>query len=313
MTSKTRAGGATRGFTAPSTQLGGSFDDACRRWRDLYRRRAPEGHPERRRHRRISAQCRRQDPGQAAARRGRGADGPATVEKPRQLSVDFYSYRYFASRGLPARLQLPPAAAVRVDPRPAGLGRPTEDFVQRPGSSPSPSSGPRRSSTTKGSATWSTGSSCLSAGTPTATVCRPAREGSAARAVTFTRSAGAGPDVASAARDPARRAADATLLRTDKRLHPPPRPDLVRRRRTPAPGLRDPHDCPVHRDEGQAKRTGLATAQAASELLKLEFGQTATLWRVNIGWARRKDKDELRLRARPRARATGLTDEDCHS
>ena len=33
------------------------------------------------------------------------------------------------------------------------------------------------------------------------------------------------------------------------------------------------------------------TAQDGSELLKLEFGQAATIWRVNLGWTRRKDKD----------------------
>ena len=32
------------------------------------------------------------------------------------------------------------------------------------------------------------------------------------------------------------------------------------------------------------------SAQDGSELLKLEFGQAATIWRVNLGWTRRKDK-----------------------
>ena len=39
-----------------------------------------------------------------------------------------------------------------------------------------------------------------------------------------------------------------------------------------------------------AKRTGLVSGQDGTELLKLEFGQAATIWRVNLGWTRRKDK-----------------------
>ena len=39
-----------------------------------------------------------------------------------------------------------------------------------------------------------------------------------------------------------------------------------------------------------AKRTGLVSAQDGTELLKLEYGQAATIWRVNLGWTRRKDK-----------------------
>ncbi len=40
-------------------------------------------------------------------------------------------------------------------------------------------------------------------------------------------------------------------------------------------------------------------------LLRLTYGHAATLWRINLGWRRRKDQDSLRLRAGHRARLLG--------
>ena len=47
--------------------------------------------------------------------------------------------------------------------------------------------------------------------------------------------------------------------------------------------------------DGRASgRTARARDRAGrSELANLEYGQAATIWRVNLGWTRRKDKDLL--------------------
>ena len=84
--------------------------------------RGPAGHAERR-GARQEPQRRRQGPGQAAARRGRGADGPAAQRSRDRPPVRLLLLPVLRVGGLPARLQLPPAAAVRVDPRPAGQGQ----------------------------------------------------------------------------------------------------------------------------------------------------------------------------------------------
>ena len=43
-------------------------------------------------------------------------------------------------------------------------------------------------------------------------------------------------------------------------------------------------------EEARLRRTSLTLAENSEELLELNYGPAATLWRINLGWRRRKDK-----------------------
>ena len=108
------------------------FDAAADRWRDLYlsawKNRAAQhaivgDHSRPKTERRSRQQLRDQAEAQLKLLTGETDES--------RMQSDFYSYRYFASEGLPARLQLPAPAPVGVDPRPARRsGR--DDYLSRP-------------------------------------------------------------------------------------------------------------------------------------------------------------------------------------
>src|SRR5260370_14756441 len=107
-----------------------AFDDACRRWRDLYNLALQEFHAQSARSVDISVPHKERD---AAARRARDARvqlGLLSNEGSEDFQTDFYSYRYFASEGfLPGYSfpRLPLAAYI-----PGLAGRREGDYIQRP-------------------------------------------------------------------------------------------------------------------------------------------------------------------------------------
>jgi ATP-dependent helicase YprA (DUF1998 family) len=106
------------------------FDDACRRWRDLYRLALQEFHAQNARSVDVSVPHRERD---NAARRARDARIQLNLlsnEDSDDFQTDFYSYRYFASEGfLPGYSfpRLPLAAYI-----PGLAGRREGDYIQRP-------------------------------------------------------------------------------------------------------------------------------------------------------------------------------------
>ncbi|MGI8450658.1 MAG: DEAD/DEAH box helicase [Streptosporangiaceae bacterium] len=106
------------------------FDDACRRWRDLYRLALQEFHAQSSRSVDVSVPHKERD---SAARRARDARIQLTLlsnEGSDDFQTDFYSYRYFASEGfLPGYSfpRLPLAAYI-----PGLAGRREGDYIQRP-------------------------------------------------------------------------------------------------------------------------------------------------------------------------------------
>jgi superfamily II DNA/RNA helicase len=107
-----------------------AFDDACRRWQDLYWLALQEFHAQSARSVDISLPHKERD---AAARRARDARvqlGLLSNEGSDDFQTDFYSYRYFASEGfLPGYSfpRLPLAAYI-----PGLAGRREGDYIQRP-------------------------------------------------------------------------------------------------------------------------------------------------------------------------------------
>jgi hypothetical protein len=107
-----------------------AFDDACRRWRDLYRLALQEFHAQSARSVDVSVPHKDRD---AAARRARDARIQLNLlsnEDADDFQTDFYSYRYFASEGfLPGYSfpRLPLAAYI-----PGLAGRREGDYIQRP-------------------------------------------------------------------------------------------------------------------------------------------------------------------------------------
>jgi hypothetical protein len=106
------------------------FDDACNRWRDLYRLAMQEFRAQSARSVDVSVPHRERD---HAARRARDARIQLTLlsnEDSDDFQTDFYSYRYFASEGfLPGYSfpRLPLAAYI-----PGLAGRREGDYIQRP-------------------------------------------------------------------------------------------------------------------------------------------------------------------------------------
>ena len=107
-----------------------AFDDACRRWRDMYRLALQEFHTQSARSVDVSVPHKERD---NAARRARDARIQLTLlsnEDSDDFQTDFYSYRYFASEGfLPGYSfpRLPLAAYI-----PGLAGRREGDYIQRP-------------------------------------------------------------------------------------------------------------------------------------------------------------------------------------
>jgi superfamily II DNA/RNA helicase len=112
------------------TQAPQGFDDACRRWRDLYRLALQEFHAQSARSVDVSIPHRERDGSARRARDARVQLNLLSNEDSDDFQTDFYSYRYFASEGfLPGYSfpRLPLAAYI-----PGLAGRREGDYIQRP-------------------------------------------------------------------------------------------------------------------------------------------------------------------------------------
>ena len=266
------------------------FDRACDRWRDLYRAalemRATQN--------KVIGDASRSPDDRDRARRLRG-EAESQLEILRgegsesTMQSDFYSYRYFASEGLPARLLVPAPAAVGLDP---GARRPGE--ARR---LPVPPAVPRDQRV------------------------RPALD-RLPRGQPLPHQPGHAPGRPDR-RQPARAPRGQAL--PGVRLPAPGRGDRRRDRRVPAlPASRSrPRQGSLFRlsnvatkrrdrinsDEEERQRAWASRSaapvafagpsaspnvhraeatDAGGDILGLEYGPAATIWRINVGWRRRK-------------------------
>jgi len=266
-----------------------ALNDACDRWRDLYRsaRQTVLTQTD------VITDASRATPAKNEAKRLR-REAEAQLEL---LTVegyqnsDFYSYRYFASEGFLPGYSFPRLPLSAFIPGRKGSRRASEDFVQRPRFLAITEFGPRSIVYHEG-ARYLVNKVILPVnrdpdgdGLPTerAKVC-----GACGYLHPITE--GAGPDVCERCQTlldaPLRdllRLQNVATRRRDRISS-----DEEERQRQ---GYEVRTTVQFTEHEGRvAKRTGLVTADDGTELLKLEFGQAATIWRVNLGWTRRKDK-----------------------
>jgi hypothetical protein len=106
------------------------FDDACRRWRDMYRLALQEFHAQSARSVDVSVPHKERD---NAARRARDARIQLTLlsnEDSDDFQTDFYSYRYFASEGFLPGYSFPRLPLAAYIPGLAGARE--GDYIQRP-------------------------------------------------------------------------------------------------------------------------------------------------------------------------------------
>ena len=106
------------------------FDDACRRWRDMYRLALQEFHTQSARSVDVSVPHKERD---NAARRARDARIQLTLlsnEDSDEFQTDFYSYRYFASEGFLPGYSFPRLPLAAYIPGLAGARE--GDYIQRP-------------------------------------------------------------------------------------------------------------------------------------------------------------------------------------
>ena len=107
-----------------------AFDDACRRWRDMYQLALQEFHTQSARSVDVSVPHKDRD---AAARRARDARIQLTLlsnEDSDDFQTDFYSYRYFASEGFLPGYSFPRLPLAAYIPGLAGARE--GDYIQRP-------------------------------------------------------------------------------------------------------------------------------------------------------------------------------------
>ena len=107
-----------------------AFDDACRRWREMYRLALQEFHTQSARSVDVSVPHRERD---NAARRARDARVQLTLlsnEDSDDFQTDFYSYRYFASEGFLPGYSFPRLPLAAYIPGLAGARE--GDYIQRP-------------------------------------------------------------------------------------------------------------------------------------------------------------------------------------
>ncbi len=271
-------------------RLPNAFDRACDRWRDLYR--GAQGQFEAQ-NRVIRDHSATPDARKAAKRARREAEAQMellTAEGERVAQSDFSSYRYFASEGFLPGYSFPrlPLSAF-IPGRAESAGR--DDYLSRPRFLAISEFGPQAFVYHEGAVYQvrkvqmpprdvEQGSELL---TTTAKVCDACGE-------LHDYSGNAGPDV---------------CRRCGTRL-PAPMANLFRMTNVTATRRRR-----ISSDEEERTRygydirtalrfgtvDGMPSAQSAqimagdNELAKLTYGDTATIWRVNYGWKRRKDDE----------------------
>lgn len=267
------------------------LDAACDRWRDLYRSALGT----------IAMQTavildvtRSQQHKQEAKRLRREAEAQLellTVEGSDNTSTDFYSYRYLASEGFLPGYSFPRLPLSAFIPGRRGSRKRNDDFVQRPRFLAITEFGPRSTVYHEG-ARYLVNKVILPVsrdpegeGLPTerAKVCNNC-------GYLHQLADGDGPDV---------------CVRCGGLLDRP-LGDLLRlqnvstRRRDRISSDEEERQRQGYEvrttvqftdyDGRVAHKSGTVTAADGTELLRLDFGQAATIWRVNLGWTRRKEK-----------------------
>ena len=266
-----------------------AFDDACRRWRDLYRLALQEFHTQ------SDALGRRQRPAArtatTAARRARDARIQLTLlsnEDSDDFQTDFYSYRYFASEGFLPGYSFPRLPLAAYIPGLAGSTRRrlhAAAAVHRA----SASSAPAPSSITRAPATRSTSVSPAARRTRAGRARSPRRPGAAAPAATYHPEA-VGIDVCEHCAEPLH---DTT--RSLLRLHTGPhrRRDRIstdeEERRRAGFELQTSYRFGHH--GGKPGRIDATASDEKGLLLSLAYGDSATVRVTNLGRRRRQKPD----------------------
>ena len=198
-------------------------------------------------------------------------------------SRDFYTYRYLASEGFLPGYSFPRLPLAAYIPPPArGTARATT--CSGPGSWPSASSAPARSSTTRARATRSPASSCrrTAAGDVTTDEAKPLR--AAAATTTTPRTGRPLRDAASSRSAPRTRPAAAA-----DRLHHAPGADLLRRGGAPPGRLRARVTSYRFHDHGaRPGRSATPGRRRRGRWPTLTYGDAATVRITNVGPVRRQ-------------------------
>ena len=312
----------TRWLPDTVNAVGGRFDDACRRWRDLYR--AAEG--QQATQNAVVLDKSRSADDKAQAKRLR-AEAEAQMdlllnEAATDRQSDFYSYRYFASEGfLPGYSfpRLPLSAWI-----PARRGKARDEYLSRPRFIAITEFGPQALIYHEGSV-YRVNRVMI----PVSADVDPAT----ADPVVTSSATQCGvcgylhPAPAGAAPDRCERC-DADLATSRWRYRSLFRMTSVSTRRQDRINsnaeerqrrgyeIRDAYRW-AEIDGQPSVRTAVAADPGGDECARLAYGHTATLARINIGWARRKNRDEYgflldleRGRWAPRPEDKDLPDDD---
>jgi superfamily II DNA/RNA helicase len=263
-----------------------AFDDACRRWRDMYRLALQEFHAQSARSVDVSVPHKERD---NAARRARDARIQLTLlsnEDSDDFQTDFYSYRYFASEGfLPGYSfpRLPLAAYI-----PGLAGHREGDYIQRPRFIGIGEFGP-------GAVIYHEGAryQVVSVALPPA---EPGQEGTVTATARRCRDCGylhpeaVGIDVCQHCNEPLRDTTRALLRLTSVRTARRDRisSDEEERRRA---GFELQTSYRFGHHGGKPGRIDATAADQAGPLLSLAYGDSATVRVTNIGRRRRQNPD----------------------
>jgi hypothetical protein len=270
-----------------------AFDKACDRWRDLYRAAIETREAQ---NRVIGDASRSADDRERAKRLRAEAESQLEILRgdadTRTFQSDFYSYRYFASEGFLPGYSFPRLPLSAYIPGRGGAGK-RDEYLSRPRFLAISEFGPR-------SIVYHEGSRYL-----INRVMLPAERSDTNKLVLG-----------------ATKRCEACAY-----LHPlagdDPGPDLCRRCGTPLPPVTEKlfrlqnvstkRRDRINSDEEERQRLGFEirtgirfaehggkasarsarVATAGETILKLEYGSTATIWRVNVGWRRRANQDLL--------------------
>jgi ATP-dependent helicase YprA (DUF1998 family)/very-short-patch-repair endonuclease len=267
------------------SQIGRNFDNACNRWRDLYQsaRKQAEAQDSV-----IRDASRSQEHKRYAERLRREAEAQMKLltEVQNLVQSDFYSYRYFASEGfLPGYNfpRLPLSAFI-----PARKARQTDEFLSRPRFLAISEFGPRAFVYHEGSryiinkAILPVGDDVLTGEAKVCKVCgylHPIGDG-------------IGPDLCNHCNNlldlpmsPLFRLQNVSTARRDKI-----NADEEERTRMGYEIITSVR----FNEHGSTPMLQIADAKVADKALaRLTYGQAATLWRINLGWTRRKNKNQL--------------------
>ena len=270
------------------------FEQACKRWRSLYR--AAKGQ-QKAQQKIIDDHSRSKDDHDQAKRLRQEAESQIELltEAENIIQSDFYSYRYFASEGFLPGYSFPrlPLSAYIPGRRIKGNA---DEFLSRPRFLAISEFGPRAIIYHEGSRYIinKVNLPVAESEDPNASgASNPARQAMPGlrlfppdhrrRRTGFVR----------ALRSATERNA-VLALPPAKCLHPPARPDQLGRRRAHAPGLRAAHRGALPRAGARPAGSphGLPEVWRWQVLATVTYASSATLWRINLGWKRRADPNQ---------------------